>query len=376
VHTVGGLAATGPLEQLGDGWSVDVGGAKPGAVKAGDLISLRRVRTLLPPFPRQDFILFANGDRLPADVRLLHEEKLQVSGRLGGPPQDLFLPQSSLSLIWWAVPDGQDRVTFLRRLAGARRRHDTLYLRNGDSVEGTLGELDPTHVQLETAAGKKLRLERDKVAVLALSTELVRSLRPRTPYARLILANGARLSLESALLQERTLIGKTLFDTTVQISLDELLALNVYQGKAVYLSDRKPRRYEYSPFFGVNWPYRADASVSGRDLCLAGSTYDKGLGLHSGSRLTYDLKDGYQWFEAQVGLDDETGKLGSVRVDVLVDGKPQMAGGARELTRKTGVRHLRIPVTGARELTLVVDVGSSFPDVQGQVDWADARLLR
>ena len=63
--------------------------------------------------------------------------------------------------------------------------------------------------------------------------------------------------------------------------------------------------------------------MAGYDLRLAGSTYDKGIGLHSESRLTYALNRNYQWFESLVGLDDQTGRRGSVLIEVLVDGKPQ-----------------------------------------------------
>jgi hypothetical protein len=122
----------------------------------------------------------------------------------------------------------------------------------------------------------------------------------------------------------------------------------------------------------------ADGSVAGRDLRLGGSTYDKGLGMHSESRLTYTLDGGYRRFEAVVGLDEQTGRGGRVRIQVLVDGRPQALGWDKELTLADGPRAVRVDLTGARELTLVVAFrnGGRGPDAQDHVNWGDARLIR
>jgi hypothetical protein len=157
--------------------------------------------------------------------------------------------------------------------------------------------------------------------------------------------------------------------------LSQIVALDLRQGCAVYLSDLKPGRYEHTSYLGVRWPYVLDGSVAGNELRLGGSTYDKGIGMHSQSRLTFDLGGGYQWFEAWVGLDDRTGRKGSVQVQVLVDGKSQNLGAANELTGQDTPLPIRVSVAGARQLTLVVLFGRNG-DVQDHVDWADAQLIR
>jgi hypothetical protein len=85
------------------------------------------------------------------------------------------------------------------------------------------------------------------------------------------------------------------------------------------------------------------------------------------------LDGNYRRFETTVGLDDRTGHGGSVRIRVLVDGM-EKAGGD-ELTSANSPRQLRIDVTKAKELTLVVEFGSGG-DVRDQVDWADVRLVK
>ena len=84
---------------------------------------------------------------------------------------------------------------------------------------------------------------------------------------------------------------------------------------------------------------------------------------------------GYQRFEALVGLDDQTGQGGSVRIKVLVDGKPQELGWDKELTSRDQPLPIRVGVAGAKELTLVVEFGERG-SVNDHVNWADARLVK
>jgi hypothetical protein len=155
-------------------------------------------------------------------------------------------------------------------------------------------------------------------------------------------------------------------------------ALDVYQGGAVYLSDLKPDKFEFTSFLGDDgpvWPLVADGSVDNRDLRLGGSTYDKGLGLHSRSRVTYNLAGAYRRFESLVGIDDEAGRVGGARVRILTDGKPLDLGPGTELTPGTGPLVVGVSVAGVKELTLEVDFGKRG-DVQGRVNWCDARLVK
>jgi hypothetical protein len=187
-------------------------------------------------------------------------------------------------------------------------------------------------------------------------------------------AAGTRLSLASATVSDGVLEGTTLFGAALRVPLARLAALDVFQGRAVYLSDLKPLRYEFLPYLDEQWPLVADGSVTGRDLRLGGSTFVKGVGLHSHSRATYGLAGGYRRFEAVVGLDPRTGREGGARVRLLADGKP-LAIEERELTADGEPLTLSVDVSGVKELTLEVLYGRRGP-VQGHVNWVDARLVK
>ncbi len=372
LHTADCTTYTGPLLKLQPDWSATIGGPKPVQLPGPQFVSVRRADAPLPPHPLGEHLVLIGGDRVTGTVLGLRDERLRF--RLTG-GQEAVVPLTRVAILWLAAPEREDDAElFLRRLAAQRRTRDVVLLRNGDAVEGTLNELDAKGLRVD-AQGKDVRVERGKVAAVALNSELSQPVRSKGTYGHLVLADGSRLSLAAAQSDGKTLTGKTLFGVTLSVPLEQVIALDVRQGAATYLSDLKPKSYEHTPYLGVRWPFVPDASVTGQPLRLVDGTYDKGIGLHSASRLTYDLAGGYRWFTARVGLDARTGREGGVRLRVLVDGKPADLGDDRELTGRDPPRDLRVPVTGARELTLVVEFGTRG-DVGDHVNWADARLLK
>jgi hypothetical protein len=237
-----------------------------------------------------------------------------------------------------------------------------------------LAGMDEKNVRLEIDK-RTIDVRPDRIAAIALNTELASRRQPKVPYARLVLANGGRLCLASASSDGKKLTGKTLLGAAIQVKLEDVVTLTIHQGRAVYLSDLKPSKVEQTPYLDVAAPPVRDGSVKGHDLRLAGGTYDKGLGMHSACRMTYDLAGAYKRFEAVVGLDDATGREGIARVQILVDGKPQKLGLEDELTHRRGPRTVRVDVTKAKQLTLVVEFAARG-DVQADVNWVDARLIK
>jgi hypothetical protein len=371
-----GKSSSGPLLKIDDKWEVRLGGRTPVVIGAGELLVLRRVGKDLADRPADTHLLFTNGDCIPVRDCKLDGEKLiyRLEGKENAAQQ---VPLSAVSVFWLAPPgDREERDKLRRRWAAEKRTRDVIRLRNGDAVEGILTDLNDSAAKLEIEA-KKTAIDLSKIAAITFSTELAFQPKPKTVYGRVILANGARLSLAKAECTDgQTISATTLFNAKLSIPVEDLVALYLYQGKAVYLSDLKPSRIEGKPFGNLDWPPVADGSVSGLDLRLAGSTYDKGMGLHSESRVSYNLAGGYCWIEALVGLEEQSdGRKGSARVKVLVDGKLRAIEGDEALTGKSKPLPIRLDVQGAKELTLVVEFGKRG-DVLGRVNWIDARLVK
>src|SRR5207249_957731 len=132
-----------------------------------------------------------------------------------------------------------------RRLAAGQRARDVVYLRNGDVVEGTVTSADKDAFKVEVEK-KEVQVNRVRVAAVAFNTELLTRALPKGPYGHLVLTGGGRLAVASARAgRDGTLRGRTPLGAAFEVPLADVAALDLRQGRAVYLSDLKPARYEH-----------------------------------------------------------------------------------------------------------------------------------
>jgi len=356
---------------------VHVGEGEGARIPGTEVLSVRRVDVPLPPLPTDNHLILANGDRIPfRDLRLI-EEKFHFRHANLEDGKEASLPLSAVTLLWYIAPDKElDAEKLRRRLTASKRTRDTVCLRNGDIVAGILTSLDADNAVVEVDK-RRVTVKTPQLAYIAFNTELADALRPKGTYARLILSDnrpghGGRISFTSPSADETTLTGTTVFGARLRVPLADIAALEPQLGNFIYLSDLKESKYSFHPYLDSIWPFTLDSNVAGHDLLLAGSTYDKGIGMHSQSRLTYRLSGAYRRFEAMAGLDDKDGRGGAVRLRVLAAGRTLLD---RTMTSRDGAVPVSLSVEGVRELTLEVDFGRNG-NVRDVVNWADARLVR
>jgi hypothetical protein len=367
-------ALAGSLINMGDDWSMRLNGNEEIRAAGKDVIALRGVCAVLPPIPSRNFVQLTNGDAIPITGIRLTDERLALTPREIDAKEFRINP-SQVALIWFTSPDAERHPDLLRRtLAAGQRTRDRILLRNGDALEGTLTGMNEKAIRLESDK-RTQEVQLEKIAVIAMNTELASTRKPKGPYARSVLSNGARLSLLSAAADGGTLSGKLTCGVLIQVQVRDIVSLSLLQGRAVYLSDLKPSKIEQRPYLDAPSPPVMDGSAKGRDLRVGGGSYDKGIGMHGACSMTFDLGGAYRRFESLVGLDDVTGREGRVRIKLLVDGKPHKLGLDGELTHRKSPINVRVDVTGAKQLTLGVDFGERG-DVQADVNWADARLIK
>jgi hypothetical protein len=366
--------ATGSLVQLSEDWTVRLNGREGVQAPGKCVVALRRVGAVLPPIPVRRFVLLVNGDVIPFSGIRVIDERFVLNPLLGN-TKEVRLSPSQVALVWFSAPDGERHSDQLRRkLAAGQRTRDRVLLRNGDNLEGALTGVDENKVRLEVDK-RKQEMPVSKIALIAMNTELASRRKPKGPYGRLVLANGGRLSLSSATADGETLTGKLTSGVPIQVRIQDVVSLSIVQGCAEYISDLKPNKIEQTPYLDAAMPPVVDGTAKDRDLRVGGSSYDKGIGMHGACRMTFDLGGAYKLFESLVGLDDITGREGSARVQVLVDGKTRKLGIEGDLTHRNGPMTVRVDVSGAKHLTLVVDFGERG-DVQADVNWVDARLIK
>ena len=112
-------------------------------------------------------------------------------------------------------------------------------------------------------------------------------------------------------------------------------------------------------------------ATDGNTLTINGQTYDKGLGAHAYSEITYNLNGAYQTFRSDIGVDDETCANGSVAFQVNGDGVILYQ--SQVLTQADDAISIEVDISGINELKLIVTDGGNGISCD-HADWANPIL--
>jgi hypothetical protein len=379
------FAATSPSDEqpIGRLVRLTADGSAVLATAEGDaavrnVISLRRTALPLPPLPRGPVLLTTSGDRIPGT--LLGGDDQTLRFRPACCEGEWNVPVSSIALVWLAKPPAETPFDLARySWLPASRNRDLVRFRNGDVASGTFEGFTPDNhdIRLKPESGESRSIIVSELSAIAFNPTLARNRKPKGPYVRLVLRDGTRLAATQAAADGKTLKAKTLFGQAVEIAVADLVSCDVLQATAIDLADLKPRKVAGAGFLGNGWNWVANRTVRGQPLRLLSSegesTFDRGLGMHPRTTITYDLGGKYRRFEALVGLDAETGAGGRAAVRIFVDGKEQMLPDLAKLASGPAIP-VRIDLENAKELTLAVDFGPAG-DVCADVNWGGARLV-
>lgn len=333
-----------------------------------------------------DLVVVASGERYWVKTWRSKKAKLVCSGAksLIGSGAEVAIPFGDLRA--W-VPakrtttekgpaedafDLPDTETVVKELLALENDRDVVILTNGDRLTGVVEVMTPGNVTVSAKVGR-VTVARAKIRGVAFSKTFKPYTEPEGLLAEVHLADGS------------TVLGRihggvgpvhvlhSVLGPIWKTSDKSLRKIEFRGGKLVWLSEVKPSSVEMTPFFNRSWRWRADRSVWGNPLTVAGAVYERGLGVHSRTRLTYDIGGKYATFIADIGIDDETRGTGSALFSVEADGDPrlkpvEMSGGRKP-------RRVKLDITGVRHLTLLVDFGKD-QDLGDHADWLNARLIR
>jgi len=339
-------------------------------VPVAEVVSLATVPAPAPPSPatRPFELELACGSRLRGGLREAPEDFIE-------------LQTPALELVGGSLRLRIEDVRAVRRVAGAKmpgearlvrlKDFDTAYTTKGARVRGIVARFGASDVLVRRDLGDR-RVPYDELAAVFLDVE--RQPRPDGVHLSARLRDGSRLFLRDFAVTGGVLQGDTPTGYHVRVALARVAGLGVRGGSFVHVSDLEPKSVERTPFFPIPegpaagamleflCPVRVDRSPDDRPIRLRGREYEKGLGVRPTTRLTYSLDGAYRRFDAVCGIDDEVlgpgygrgAGTGSVVFAVLVDGKevfrsPVVKGGHEPV-------RVHVPVEGAAELTLVVDL--------------------
>lgn len=115
----------------------------------------------------------------------------------------------------------------------------------------------------------------------------------------------------------------------------------------------------------------ATAPADGEPIVVRGQAYERGLGVSAPSQILYRLGGRCSSFSAEVGVDDSTANLGSVRFQVFADG--ELLFESDVLTGASEAEPVEVDLEGRSRLKLLV-TNAGDGNSWDRAVWADARL--
>jgi hypothetical protein len=308
------------------------------------------------------FILYlAGGDQIGGEpVSIKGNDLIWNSPLLG----ELSLPMKQLTAMIRpdaAIPD-------------SRRREDVVTLSNGDTLRGIIGGLADGKLAIQTEAGNS---EAPITAIGEITFAATTGASPVAAGFRVRFDEGSSI-VASSVVVNGDQIELTLVKGGVHaVDLARVTSIEQVNGPISWLSSRTPTEDLFVPFIGSprNGAARMDRNWNGEDPIRFGAQqFAHGIGVHSFSRLSWNLDGAYEAFRTRYAIDAREGNAkADVTVRILLDGKP--------VYEKAHVRAGTLsPVVienldGAKKLTLEVDYGDNM-DTQDRLNWIEPALLK
>ena len=323
--------------------------------------------------------------------RIILRNQSQWTGKI------LLDPQRPADTVQWITPSLQspltisldDPVLFATSIAPAvpfpqpDPDSDQLLTREGALLSGILEDLNQRGVRFDDPSFGSLEIPWSKVVAFRLVEVPVENpsplegtipIRIRTVDQSQIRAHLVQIDQEAATFSRST-------GQQCQISLDRIIDIQFELGRVVALAEREPIAVnEGAPATTwFPWTWKKDRNVLGNPLQIGGVVYERGLGVHSISRLTYSIEEGDQFLTGIAGMDissrppDEQDGIGCAEFRILVDGDERWSAGV--LSWKSAASPFRIALKDAKSFTLVVDLGPGH-HILDRANWAQIRIIR
>jgi hypothetical protein len=345
---------------------VDADGKTDHTLPLDQFVSIQRSATDQPPTPNFTLVL-SNGDRLVGDPGEVVGERLTwLSPTLGKVPvafNRLVAINRGLNV---AVPDEPPR-------------QDVATLSNGDTVAGVFTGSADLKITIQGDNGP-VNLSLDNIKRIAFAPTGAVAAADDARSFRIRLTDGSTLTVADVSLENEqvkiTLKGKNA--TMVTLPMTGVLGIEQTNGPISWLSSHTPVENIQTPYFSGarTWPAKFDVAVDGSSMCVNGHTYDRGIGVHAYSRLTFNIDPKWAAFRTQYAIDshrDEPMRYADVTVRIKLDEKVV----CEEKHVREGVlsKQVLLDLKGAKTLTLECDYGDAG-DTQAHLDWLQPALLR
>jgi hypothetical protein len=331
-----------------------------------DLRSIRFAESIPVPKGEATSVVHLSGSgRLPVRDAVLVDDACEAT-LLDGRKTTLSLIE--VAAIQWS--ESSDPA-WADSLSKPSEEHDFVVLKaqpQATAVRAFVEAIAPESIEFDW--DKQTRtLQRDQVIGIVFA----RPEKPSPVYVRVQTIVGAVLpvtKLEPAAVakQLRCTLAR---GTEIEIPSTDVASIQIQSTRMKWLSELTPARVIERPIAAFPRGWKADLNVRGETLKAGSQIFGRGLGVQSGTSLSYDLDGTAEQFAAVLAIDSPDGVAGDCEFVVIADDK--------ELDRrhvKTGDEpaSVRVPLKGAKRLELRVDYGSNL-DFGDHANWCDAHLV-
>jgi len=310
--------------------------------------------------------LRANGRIMATGVTIANEKcRIEWSG---GEP--LSLPVDLMRAI--RFEPAAANTEFDKAVAAPSAELDRVFVKDDagqlNSVSGLIDSLDGEQVKVEIG-GQERRIPRAKLFGIAFAQAAAHD---SPAHCAVTFRDGSALGGETISLSN----GKAILTLAAGEKVEFLSAVAsrviIRSNRVAFLSDLKPVAETQQPIVTLPMPAARDKSVSGRPLKLGARVYEKGLGVHARSSLTFAADKKWDTLAATIGLDAAAEGRGDCVFVVLADGEPLFT---RRLKGADAPEEIQLPIAGREQVTLLVEPGQGL-DLADHADWCDARFIK
>jgi NPCBM/NEW2 domain len=261
---------------------------------------------------------------------------------------------------------------FERALAAPAAQWDRAFFKDEagklSSVTGLVDSLSEQELTLEVG-GQMRQLPRSRlfgiIAARPVATESV-------PPCLVAFHDGSALGGETLSLSG----GKATLDFTAgdkaEFPWSIVSRVTIRSSRVAFLSDLKPTAEEQQTLVTLPRPWQRDKCVMGKPLTLGTRVYEKGIGVHARSLLTFAAEKKWDTLAATIGLDAAAGGKGDCVFTVLADGQPLVA---RRMTGTDPPHEIQVSIAGKEQVMLLVEPGEGL-DLGDHADWCDVRFIK
>ena len=310
-------------------------------------------------------LMLQNGDAIPGSPADMRDEVMHWQSPTLGL---LNLPLASLRSI--------TRKEKIQR-APAESNEDQLLLNNRDVVRGAVTGIENNSVSIQANGDTSVVPITGIDAVYFATSKKAIS---KNRYWKIVLTDGSSLSADNLRTDSQSLLFslrnvKAEKPTELKVQLAQVLSIEQLNGPISWLSDREPSKNSHTPFSSETiLPAKMNLNVFGKPIRFGAETFEKGIGVHANSIMTFPLDGTYKVFQTRYAIDTsaDTSKA-MVQVQILLDGKV-----VHEVKDFRGFKMspvLAIDLNDAKELTLQV-TASGMTDAQDRLNWINAALVK